>query len=415
MSHPPHPPAELVDTLDAPPVPHTRPWLAVTLGALIAVGPLAIDMYLPAFPRITADLGLPEGRVELTLSVFLLGMALGQLVAGPLSDRIGRRAPMVGGALIYTAASVACVMATTFPALLAARFVMGLGGAAGMVVVRAVVRDLFTEREAARMFSLMMLVMAAAPVLAPSLGSALLEAFNWHVIFWVMAGFGLFCAVLVVVDLPETLPPARRVHGHVGDVARRYADIGRNPRFLAYVSVLGLISGLMFAYISGSAFVFMEHFGLSAATFSVMFSANAVGLFALAQLNRALLRRWSTRRVLAVACCINALIALLLFAVAITGVGGLGLFYALTFCCVSSLGLVFPNATAAAMDPFPHHAGSASALLGMIQFTLGAAAGATVSALHDGTALPMTGIIAACSLAAAGCSIVAMRTPARSA
>ncbi len=385
----------------AAPARANRLGLVVLLGALTAFGPLGIDMYLPAFPQIADALGAPIGAVQLTLPVFLAGMAAGQILYGPLSDRFGRRAPLIAGCLAFAAASAACALAGSAGALIVSRFLMGLGGAVGLVVARAVVRDLYDESESARVYSLMMLVMGLAPVLAPALGGLLLLAFRWESIFWVQAAFGVGCAVAVAAALPETLAAHHRARAHPGFIARRFAFLLGQRAFVGFALTTACCSGILFAYISGSPFVFIELFGVSPQLFGVFFGANAVGLFSAAQLNHWLLRRWSPRRILGAAFAVNATAALLLAAATAGGIGGFALFFGLLFVCVATLGLLLPNAVAAAMQPFPEMAGSASALLGMLQYALGATTGALVGFLHDGTALPMALVVVAASCAGA--------------
>lgn len=387
----------------APAVPgrRRRPGLIVLLGALTAFGPLGIDMYLPAFPQIAAALGAPIGKVQFTLPVFLAGMAAGQILYGPLSDRFGRRAPLITGCLAFAAASAACALAASAEALIVSRFLMGLGGAVGLVVARAVVRDLYDEAESARVYSLMMLVMGLAPVLAPALGGLLLLSFSWTSIFWLQTAFGVGCAVAVATALPETLADHHRARAHPAFIARRFAFLLTRRAFVGFALATACCSGILFAYIAGSPFVFIELFGVSPQLFGVYFGANAIGLFGAAQLNHWLLRRHSPRRILGGAFAVNLAAALLLAAAVAAGIGGFGLFYALLFVCVASLGLLLPNAVAAAMGPFPEVAGSASSLLGMLQYAVGAATGALVGFLHDGTALPMAGVVALASAAGA--------------
>ncbi|HSO06894.1 MAG TPA: Bcr/CflA family multidrug efflux MFS transporter [Pelomicrobium sp.] len=392
-----------VNPLQSPAAPAraNRLGLVVLLGALTAFGPLAIDMYLPAFPQMAAALGAPIGAVQLTLPVFLAGMAAGQIVYGPLSDRYGRRAPLIAGCLAFAAASAACALAGSAGALIVSRFLMGLGGAVGLVVARAVVRDLYDESESARVYSLMMLVMGLAPVLAPALGALLLLAFTWESIFWVQALFGIACAIAVAAALPETLAAHHRARAHPGFIARRFAFLLGQRAYLGYALTTACCSGILFAYISGSPFVFIELFGVSPQQFGLYFGANAIGLFSAAQLNHWLLRRYTPRQVLGRAFAVNVAAAALLVGAAVSGAGGFALFYPLLFVCVATLGLLLPNAVAAAMQPFPEMAGSASALLGMLQYALGATTGALVGFLHDGTALPMAGVVAAAACAGA--------------
>lgn len=363
--------------------------LVVTLATATAFGPMAIDMYLPAFPRIAEALNVPIDRVQMTIPAFLIGLAVGQLLWGSLSDRIGRRPPLLIGSLAFSVAAVLGALSASIEVLLFARVLMGVAGSAGVVVTRAVVRDLFSARDAARMFATMMLVMGLAPVLAPSFGGWVLIFFQWPVIFWLLAGFGLFAAALVARNLPETLAPAARVTGSMRETLRHYLHILRHRRFLSYSLAGACASGVMFSYIAGSPYVFMDLYGLSSQRYSLLFGLTAVVFFASAQLNRLLLRRWQVSELMPPLCALSAGFGLLLLTVTLLGTGGVTAFYLCQSLCIVSLGLLFPNSAAAAMHEFPHRAGSASAVLGMLQYAVGASAGVLVSLLHDGTALPM--------------------------
>lgn len=375
-------------------------WLVVALGAMSACGPFAIDTYLPAFPQIAQELHTPLGHVQLTLSVFLLGLATGQIFWGTLSDHLGRRLPLLAGALLYAASAAACASAQSITMLILARFFMGLGGSAGVVLSRAIVRDLYVGDHAARFFSLLMIIGGIAPIIAPSVGSMLLAYGTWHTVFWVVAGFGLVCGFAIACHVPETLPPARRLRGQVGVVFQNYLHVLSHRRFLRQVTAIGLTSGLLFTYIASAPVVYMELFGLTPRAFGVWFAANAVGLYAAGQFNRFLLSRFSSRAILRVATRLNALACLMLVGIAWTRWGGLPIFASVLWVCIASLALIFPNATAMAMMPFAGQAGSASAVMGVLQFAMGAACGAIVGQLPGGTALPMASLIALCSLGA---------------
>ena len=381
-------------------------WLVVTLGILSAFGPVSIDMYLPAFPRITQDLQTSAGAVQLTLSVFLMGFAVGQLLWGTLSDHIGRRLPLVAGCLAFALASAAASHAHTITSLIVWRFVMGLSGSAGVVVSRAVVRDLFDETASARFYSMMMIIGGVAPIVAPSLGGLVLRYADWRVIFWCIALFGAICTAAAAIDVPETLPRESRIRGHLVEIAVRYARLAMNPRYIGYAFVAGLTFGELFAYISSASFVFIQVHGVSPQHFGLYFGSNAIGLYCMGQMNRWLLRRFTSRQVLRRASQANAALTLVLLAVVLTGFGGFAGLFSVLFLCVASLGLIFPNVVAAAMQPVPHEAGCASALLGMLQFTIGAAAGGLIGLSQNGTAVPMaTGIagFSLCSLAVLCC------------
>lgn len=374
-----------------PPTP--RRSLIPLLGALCAFSPLAIDMYLPAFPQIARDLAVRPGLVGLTLSMFLVGLAVGQLLCGPLADRLGRRAPLLAGCALFTATAIVCALGHSIQALIASRFLMGVGGATGLAISRAVVRDLFDESASARTYSMMMIVTGIAPIIAPALGSLILTYAHWRIIFWVLAAFGVASIAMVALALPETLPPDRRVHGHLGDVARRYLAILTDRRFLGFGLVLGFAYGLLFAYLAGSPIVFIDYFGVSPARYSLLFAANSIGLFIGGRLNHHLVACHSARPILRRACLASTASAAVLLLLALTRFGHLPLFFATLFVTVATLGLIMPNATAAAMAPFANQAGTASALLGVLQYALGATTGALVGLWTNNTPTPMATLI----------------------
>ena len=373
--------------------------LVLILGALTAFNSMSIDMYLPAFPQIARDLGVPIGTVQLSVSAFLFGSAIGQLVYGPLADRWGRKRPLLFGLALYIASTVGCALVRSGEGLLFWRVVMALGGGASIVISRAVVRDLYDTAEAARMFSLLMLVMGAAPILAPLLGGQLLLVTGWRGIFALLGLFGALSFWGALVWLPESLPVEKRIQHRPGDMVTSYGSFLRNRRYLAYALALGAIAGINFAYIAGAPQLFIELHGISPQQFGIIFGLNAAGLIGASQLNRRLLRHYKSERILAVTFGVNVLGALLLSLAATTGIGGFPAQLVLLFICLCTTGILYPNVTALALAPFATAAGSASALMGTIQYTMGATAGAFVGMFHNGTGLPMV-------LTMAGCSVV---------
>jgi len=378
------------------------------LGALTAFSAMSIDMYLPAFPQMARDLGIPLGMVQLSISAFLYGSAGGQLFYGPLADRWGRRLPLLLGLSLYVASTVGCALVHTGEGLLFWRVVMAVGGGAGMVISRAVVRDLYDTAEAARMFSLLMLVMGAAPILAPIAGGQILLLTGWRGIFVFLGVFGLISLAAVAFGLPESLPKEQRISRSSAEMIGVYGQLLRDRRYMRYAIALGCVAGVNFAYIAGAPFVFIELHGVSPQHFGLFFGANACGLIGASQVNRRLLRRYTPRRILGSAFIVNAVAALLLTAAVVTGIGGFPAQAAFIFICLCMTGLLYPNVTALAMSPFDKTAGSASALLGTIQYTLGATAGAVVGVFHNGTALPMTATMAVCGVAGL-CAVGAKR------
>ncbi len=373
--------------------------LIIILGTLTAFAPLSIDMYLPGLPAIAHEFNVPMSVVQQTLAIFFIGLAFGQALYGPVADRMGRRRPLLFGCALYVIASFGCAMAPDIGSLIVLRLAQALGGCAGVVIARSVVRDLFDQRESARMFSFLMLVMGIAPILAPFVGGQVLAIWGWREVFFVLAGFGVLCMLMVLFGLPETLPAERRIQAGLGEALRVYGRLLSDVHFMGFVLASGLASAAMFTYISGSPFVFIELNGVPAERFGLIFGTNAFGLIAASQLNRVLLNRYDDRQILRVALMVTAGSALLLFLTTALGIGGFPLMLTLIFICIGSTGFVGPNATAAALANHGRQAGSASALIGAIQFALGAAAGALLGMLHNGTALPMTGVIALCGVA----------------
>ena len=374
--------------------------LTFMLGSLTALGPLSIDMYLPSFQAIARDLTASPAQVQLTLAVFFVALGIGQAFYGPLSDRFGRRRPLCFGLALYVLASAGCALARSIEALVAWRFAQALGGCAGMVIARAVVRDRFDEREAARFFSLLILVTGLAPILAPSIGGQILVFFSWRAIFWTLAGFALVGFITATFVLPESLPPERRTEGGVATALRVYARLLRDRAFMRYALSGALVISGMFAYIFGSPFVFMQIYGVRPERFGWIFGAIALGLISASQLNRVVLARVAGARILSHALVVTAAAGVILLVMAWRGVGGLAGLLGPLFVYIASLGFVLPNVIATALGPQGRNAGTASALLGTLQFGAGATVGALLGVLGDGTAVPMAGLIAGCGLSA---------------
>lgn len=377
--------------------------LPLLLGGLSALAPLSIDMYLPSFPAITRDLALAPGAVEQTLAVFFVGLAIGQIIYGPVTDRFGRKGPLLFGMVLYTLASMMCALAQSVEMLTAMRFAQAIGGCAGMVVSRAVVRDVFDPKDSVRIFALLMLIMGVAPILAPALGGQLLIWFGWRAMFWVLAGFSVLWLVLLMVLLPETLKDENRQQGGVLDAIKAYGDLLIDRRFmgLALCGTLCFIS--LFAYIGGSPNILMEQYGLTPTSYSIIFGVNAFGLIGLSQASAPLTRRFGMERVLTGCLIVLTLAASVLLLTQMTGFGGLPGLLVPLFVQMSILGMIFPNNAALTMAPFAKRAGMAAALMGAIQFGGGAVAGAAVGALHDGTSRPMAGLIMIGALGALLC------------
>lgn len=370
--------------------------LAALLGALTALGPLGVDMYLPAFPAMASDLGATPAAIQRSLAAFLLGLAAGQLAVGPFADRHGRRAPLFFGLSLFVLASVGCAMAASAEALVWLRVLQAVGGCAGMVVARAVVRDLCDERGAVRMMAMLMLVMGAAPILAPLLGSLLLLASGWRAIFWALAVYGVLALLLCALFLKESLPPARRRRDGPGQVVVVYLQILTDRRFLAHALAGALPMLGLFGYLVASPQVLMGLHGLGPTQYGLAFGANAFGLILASQVIARLVRRIAPRILL-----VRALIACALAGLAVpvaVATGGLWPLLAALLLYMSVMGSVLPLASALAMAPMGRVAGSASALLGSLQFGGGAVVGIGLGALGVDSVWPMALLVAA-----AGC------------
>ncbi len=380
---------------------HVR--LVISLGLLTAFAPMSIDMYLPGFDAMQRDLRTRPEAVQASLVVFFLGLAIGQAVWGPVSDRFGRKRPLLAGIALYAVASVGCALAGSIEALVVARALQALGGCAGIVIARSMVRDLFDAVDAARVFSRLTLVLGAAPILAPLAGGWIVTHLGWRAIFGVLTAFALLCAALAW-RLPESLPAARRTQAAAHPVRaalHTYAELLRDRRFIAYALAGGLGQAAMFAYIAGAPFVFMQGFGLSPQQFALLFGANALGLIAASQLNHALLARWSSAALLQRALRSLAGWGLAMLALAATGIGGMWGVALPLFIALASLGFSFPNATALALAHQGHRAGSAAALLGSLQFLLATASSTAVGLGGAHSALPMAAVFVAFALGAA--------------
>ena len=373
--------------------------LVVVLGGLSAFGPLSLDLYLPGLPALARDLGAPASAAQLTLTACLAGLALGQLVAGPLSDRYGRRRPLLTGVALYALTSLLCAAAPSIAVLVVLRLAQGLAGAAGIVIARAVVRDRLEGDAAARLFSSLMLVGGLAPILAPIVGAQLLKVLDWRGIFVVLAGAGL-ALLAAALALPESLPPERRRSGGLATVARTVRSLAADPGFLSYALCGGFVLGAMFAYIAGSPFVLQDIYGLTPQAFSVAFAVNGLGIMAAASVNRRLVGRLRPATLLRAGVTQSALGGVLLLTAVLTGAGGRWGVLAALFLVVSCVGLVGPNTIALALARHGEVAGTASALLGVIQFLIGAVAAPLVGIAGDDTAVPKAVTIVVLALGA---------------
>ncbi|MEU7134021.1 multidrug effflux MFS transporter [Streptomyces sp. NPDC046261] len=382
--------------------------LTLALGGLTALPPLSMDMYLPALPEVTDALRSPAATVQLTLTACLMGMALGQLVVGPMSDKWGRRRPLLAGMVIYVLATAVCAFAPTAGLLIGFRLLQGLAGAAGIVIARAVVRDLYDGVAMARFFSTLMLISGVAPVVAPLIGGQILRLTDWRGVFVVLTAIGVLLTLVAWRYLHETLPPARRQEGGLGATLRVMRGLLADRVFAGYMLAGGFAFAALFAYISASPFVVQDIYGASPQTFSLLFGVNSVGLVAVGQINgKLLVGRVSMDKVLAVGLAVITLAAaaLLVMASGVLGEAGLVPVSAGLFVLMSAMGLAMPNTNAQALMRSADAAGSASALLGTSTFLLGAVASPLVGIAGESTAVPMALVQLCCALAAVGCFV----------
>jgi DHA1 family bicyclomycin/chloramphenicol resistance-like MFS transporter len=386
----------------------------IVLGALSAAGPLSHDTYLPGLPDLAKDLGIGTSTAQLTLTASLAGLALGQLVAGPMSDRLGRRRPLIAGATVFAVAALVCGLTSSVPLLIGARFVQGLSGAAGVAVSNAVIRDRHAGERMARELSVLLAISSIAPVVAPVIGGGILTFTSWRGIFGFVAATGAVMALLTAARLEETLPPERRHPGGLHAVRVAFPRLRRDRRFVGYALVTGLSFGAMFAYIAGSPFVVQDIYGASSLEFAAVFAVNGLGIVVVGRATAQLLGRYSMHRLMVAACCqawLGAAIVLVSW-LAHAGIWPLlvGLF--LTVSCITAL---LQNSMTLAMEPYPDIAGSASAIVGVTRFGIGALCAPLVGVAGDGTALPMAlvmvGLTSCSLLLALGLQRAHLRTP----
>jgi DHA1 family bicyclomycin/chloramphenicol resistance-like MFS transporter len=367
--------------------------LVLVLGALIALGPLTIDMYLPAFPALSAELGASDSATQLTLTGMLAGLAFGQLLIGPLSDALGRRRPLIAGLLTHAVASVLAALAPTIYVLASVRVLQGFAGAAISVVAMATVRDLFSGYAVARLMSRLMLVIGLAPILAPSIGGVILEWTSWRGIFVVLAGAAVLLTFVALLGLRESLPVERRRPLNLANTLRTYRSLLGDSSFMALVLIGGLMMSAMFAYVAGSSFVLQDGYGLDELSFGLVFGANAAGLTIFSQLNPVLIRRWGVVNVLSGAMVVGLVAATALVVAGLTGAGGLfGVLVPLGV-VVASVGLSLPNTPALALTRHGEAAGTAAAMLGAVQFGIGALVAPMVGMFGSTSAAPMGAIM----------------------
>ncbi len=363
--------------------------LVLLLGAITALPPMAIDMYLPSLPAIARTFGAAPGAAQATIASFLAGMAIGQLFWGPASDRFGRRPPLILGVAVFFVASLVCALSPSLPVLIGARFVQALGGAVGQVVGRAVVRDRFDHRNGARVLSILMLVWGLAPIIAPLVGSLLVTFASWRIVFWLITGFGGLMMIWILFGFEESRSAETAAHARAEHPFRAYLALLSSPSLVGYALALAFNGAAVFAYISAAPGLLEGHYGVSPLLFGVVFSLNSFGMIAMGQINARLLRYYTPERIIAYARPVTLAMAALMAVSALTGVGGMWGVLVPLFFIIGSFGFFGANTTAAGLNVDPRRAGSISALMGAINFAVGAAASAAVSAVHDTGPRPM--------------------------
>ena len=373
--------------------------LALVLGLVSAVGPFAIDMYLPALPSIGHALDASAAAVQMSLMAFFISLGVGQLVYGPVSDMFGRKKPLYFGLTLFALGSIGCALAPDIGTLIALRFVQGLGACAGMVVPRAVVRDLHTGPDAARLMSLLMLVFSVSPILAPLAGSLVIEVAGWRGVFWVVTVAAALGLVLLTTSLPETRPPAQRVDSSVRSALQAYRRLLGDRHFLGLVFIGAFGISSFFAYLAHSSFVLIGHYGLTPRQYSLAFSLNAASFIGVSQFTGRLSRRFGLKPLVSAAVAGFAVTMVALAALSLAGFESLWLVVAMLFVGYGFLGLIVPTTAVLALDAHGKIAGTASALMGTLQFVTGAVVIAVSGLFLDGTARPMLVAIALCAVA----------------
>lgn len=377
--------------------------IAPVLGLLGAIGPLSIDMYLPGMPLIAADLGVNEGMVQYSLMSFFIGLMIGQLFYGPASDKFGRRSMIFIGLSIFTVASIACSLGNTADELIVWRFAQGFGGSIGMVVALAIARDLFVGRQAATLVGVIMVVTGVAPIIAPLLGTAILKILPWPLLFVLMALFSVFCLFLVAQRLPETRTKLLRKESNPLEAVKNYGRLLCKRNFIAYAGTQAFAQAGFLAYLAGSSFVYISVYKVSPAIYSLLFALNAIGMIGGAQLAPQLMKYFNPKTIIRGALLVYTIVAILLVMLQISGSARLLWVALLLFLVVSSLGCIVPLSGTLALESYGNISGTASALIGALQFGVGAIASFFVGVAADGTALPMVATIALSGFAA--CSI----------
>ena len=370
------------------------------LGLLTTIGPFSIDMYLPGFDDIAHSLHTDPATVALSLSSYFIGLAIGQLIYGPLMDRYGRKKPLYAGLGLYIVATAICMQARDINTLIILRFIQALGSCGAQVAAMAMVRDLFGAKESAKVFSLLLLVVGASPMIAPTVGGYVVVAFGWRTVFLILGVIGVIVTLLAIFFLPESYGPDRSFSLKPGPIIRNFISVIKVRQFLVSTLIEAFAFAGLLAYVSGSPFLFINIFHVDKRTYGWIFAFLSVAFIVLSQFNSRLLRRYTSFQIIRVALAGQVLVAVIFLAGAIAGWYGLGSTIALLFLFLACLGFTYPNAAALALAPFDKNAGTASSLLGTLQMGIGALASVAVSAFSNGTAVPMIAVIAATSVLA---------------
>lgn len=359
------------------------------LGGLTALAPFSIDMYLPAFPSIAKSLNTEISKVTLSLTSYFIGISFGQLIYGPITDKFGRKKPLIFGLALFLIAAIGCALSTSINQLIFMRVILALGGCVGMVVSRAIVRDLFPASEIAKIFSTLMLIVGVAPIIAPTIGSWVVVNYSWNMIFYILSANALALLMAVYFFLPESKKPDLSKSLKVKNVLKDYRKVLNDKTFLFYAFIGSVASGGLFSYISGASFVFIEYFGMKEADFGIIFGFNAFGYILGTQFNRLLLVKFSSFQIIKSATFVLFAVSLLLISLLFLNQFSVYILVGLLFSFLFILGILSPNSTAMALTPFSENAGSASALIGFTQMFCGAIWSVLVSTLHDETLFPM--------------------------
>ncbi len=363
------------------------------LGLLCTIGPFSIDMYLPGFPQIAVSLGVNVEDLSYTLSSYFAGICIGQLISGPLLDKYGRKLPLYVGLVVYILASVACAYVNDLQSLVIFRFFQALGGCLGIVAPRAIIRDLFPIKEMPKIFSILILILGVSPILAPTVGGLVTTHFGWHMVFIILAIFAILVLILVITKLPESSPPNPGYSLHPKNILSKYAEVIKVRELYIYATVGACTSASLFAYISGSPFVFMTLYKQSEQQYGYIFAIIATGLIICSQFNNMLLNKFSSKQLLKATLTLQFLLGLILLMGSYFNLLDLYSTIALMCLFLSLQGITFPNATALCLAPFTHNAGAASALAGSMQMAAAAAASTLVGLFHPKNAVPMFGVM----------------------